>query len=124
MKILIAQANQSEAVELQEYFQSNACEVFIAPEQKLVYQIMAQHTIDAVLFKVASLDDFSVIRYINNTYPLVKVVVTSDAGFCANIDNIRQGAFTALQFPYHLNQLQELIASVSTNTTHKTSMRT
>ncbi len=112
MKILIAQPNPSEVTELLEYFQSNACEVFIATEQKLVYQVLAQNSIDAVLYNVSGLDDFAVIRYINTTYPQVKVVVTSDAGFCAKIDNIRQGTFTSLQLPYHLEQLNRIIKNV------------
>lgn len=117
MNILIAQASPGEATELLEYFQGNACEVFIAPERKFVYQALARHSIDAVLYNVSSLDDFAVIRYINITYPMVKVIVTSDAGICTKIDNIRQGDFTALRFPYHLNQLQDLIALESAKST-------
>ena len=120
MKILISQPNPSEAAELKEYFQSNACEVFIASERKLVYQMLAKHSIDAVLYSASSLDDFAVIRYINTIYPHVEVVVTSDAGFCANIDNIRQGTFTSLQLPYHLNQLQELFSTALPKSTQNT----
>lgn len=124
VKILITQSNPGEAAELKEYFQSNACEVFIAQERKLVYQVLAKHSIDAVLYNVVDLYDFAVIRYINKTYPQVNVVVTSDAGFCANIDNIRQGAFTSLRFPYHLNQLQELITTESVKSAQNPSITT
>lgn len=113
MNILIAQASPSEATELLEYFQGNACEVHFASERKLLYQVLAQHSIDAVLYNVTSLDDFAVIRYINTTYPLTKVVAASDTSFYAKIDNIRQSDFASLQLPYHLNQLHELITAVS-----------
>lgn len=113
MKILITQAASQEASELQEYFQCNACEVIIAPQRRMIYQILAYHSINVVLFKVADLDDFTVIRYINTHYPTVKVIITSDAVFCSNIDNIRQGAFTSLKQPYHLDQLHDLIVSES-----------
>lgn len=113
MKILIAKTNPGEAEELKEFFQSKACEVYIASEQRLVYQLLAQRDIDAVLYNVSSLDDFATIRYINTNYPLAKVVVTSEAGLSANIENVRQGDFTALKLPYHLCQLQELFTAVS-----------
>ena len=109
MKILIAQTNPGEAAELREYFNGNACEVYVASEQRMVYQLLASKEIDAVLYNVSSLDDFAVIRYINATYPEAQVVVTSEAGLSASIDNVRQGAFTALKLPYHLKQLQELL---------------
>ncbi len=118
MKILIAKTSPSEAAELREYFDSNACEVYVASEQRLVYQVLASKEIDAVLYNVSSLDDFAVIRYINTTYPKAKVVVTSDAGLGANIENVRQGAYTALKLPYHLNQLQELFSAAAPKASH------
>lgn len=123
MKILIAKTNPNEAAELSEYFQSNACEVFIASEQRLVYQLLAAKDIDAVLYNVASLDDFAVIRYINSTYPLIKVVITTEAGLGAYIDNVRKGAFTALKPHYHLNQLQELILADASQPNSNTGSR-
>jgi DNA-binding NtrC family response regulator len=123
VKILIAKTNPNEAAELSEYFRSNACEVFIASERRQVYQELAAKDIDAVLFNVACLDDFAVIRYINATYPSIKVVVTSDAGLSTYIDNVRQGAFTALKPHYHLNQLQELILADTAKPTSKPGSR-
>ena len=123
MKILIANTNPGETAELREYFQSNACEVYIAAEQRRVYQVLAQKAIDAVLYNISSLEDFAVIRYINATYPLVKVVVTSEAGMGANIDNVRQGAFTSLKLPYHLPQLQELFSAQSAQSNPKSNIR-
>lgn len=124
MKILIARTNPGEAAELSEYFQSKTCEVFVATEQRLVYQVLAQKKIDAVLYNVSSLDDFAVIRYINATYPCAKVVVTSDAGLGANIDNVRQGDFTSIKLPYHLCQLQELFTGVSTQSSPQQKFQT
>lgn len=119
MKILIAKTNPGEAAELSEYFQSNACEVFIASERRQVYQELAAKEIDAVLYNVSSQDDFAVIRYINSTYPSIKVVVTSDAGLSTYIDNVRQGAFTALKPHYHLNQLKELFTAEALKSSSK-----
>lgn len=108
MRILLSQPNCSEEKELTEFFQSNACEVFVANQPKEVYQLLAMKEIDAVLYRASNIDDFHVIRYINNTYPKVIVVVTSETSLCKSIENVRKGEFVSLQQPYHLYQLNEL----------------
>ncbi len=113
MRILICRPNSYIAGELTEYFRSCNWEADIASEQGSIYQSLSRQKYDATLYYVSNLDDFAVIRYINSTYPEIQVVITSDAGLETSIENVRQGAFTSLKLPYHLNQLQELLAKES-----------
>jgi DNA-binding NtrC family response regulator len=113
MKILIAKANQSEETELRDYFQTYKCEVYAAVTKQAIFQILAGGAIEAVLYCLSNLDDFSIIRYINKTYPAVRVVIVSDSGLCTTIDNVRYGVFTSLKHPYHLNQLNSLFCHSS-----------
>ncbi len=110
MKILIAKANQSEETELRDYFQTYKCEVYAAVTKQAIFQILAGGAIEAVLYCLSNLDDFSIIRYINKTYPAVRVVIVSDSGLCNTIDNVRYGVFTSLKHPYRLNQLNSLFS--------------
>jgi DNA-binding NtrC family response regulator len=108
MRILICKPNLSLAEELSEYFHGCDWETDIAGEPGAIYQALSRQKYDVALYYVSSLDDFAVVRYINTTFPDIRVVITSDTGFDACIDNIRQGAFTTIKPPYHLTQLQEM----------------
>ncbi|MDZ4182147.1 MAG: hypothetical protein U1B83_04660 [Candidatus Cloacimonadaceae bacterium] len=110
MRILICRPNRHLAGELIEYFRGCDWEADVAAEPGSIYQSLSRHKYDASLYYVSSLDDFAVIRYINDTYPEIQVVITSDSGFETSIENVRQGAFTSLKQPYHLSQLHELFA--------------
>ncbi|MFA7026119.1 MAG: hypothetical protein WC176_09670 [Candidatus Cloacimonadaceae bacterium] len=111
MRILICRPSPYLRDELTEYFRECNWESDIASEPKAIYHSLSSKKYDLTLYYVSRLDDFAIIRYINSTYPEIQVVITADAPFEASIDNVRQGTYTALKLPYHLNQLQELLAS-------------
>lgn len=113
MRILICRPNRFISEELIEYFRGCNWEADIADEPGSIYQSLSRADYDIAFYNVSSLDDFAVIRYINATHPETQVVITSDAGFEASIENVRLGAYTSLRLPNHLNQLQELLTANS-----------
>lgn len=109
MRVLICRPNRFLAEELMECFRSSDWEADVAVEPGSIYQSLSRQRYELSLYFVSSLDDFAVIKYINTTYPDIEVVITSDTGFEASIENVRRGAFTTLSQPYNLNHLKEFI---------------
>ncbi len=109
MRILICRPNLYLCDELTEYFKACNWESDIASESGAVYQLLSRKSYDLSLYYVSCLDDFAVIRYINFHYPELQVVIASESGFAAGIENVRQGAYTSLKHPNQLSQLQELM---------------
>jgi len=109
MTILICRPNLYLKEELTEYFSACGWESAIAAEPGDIYQSLSQRQYDLILYYVFSLDDFAVIRDINSHYPDLPVVIASDSGFAAGIENVRQGDYTALSLPGQLGQLRDLM---------------
>jgi DNA-binding NtrC family response regulator len=113
MKVLIAKPNKFEVEELIEFFLNRAWDAHIATEPGSIYQMLSQQAFDAVLYNLGSTDDFAVIRYINTTFPSVKVIISTDVGLVATIDNVRSGNFTLLRQPNQFNQLDQLFSGIT-----------
>ena len=108
MTILLARSSPYEEDDLKEFLLSHECTVLVARELPTLYQLLSTEPVDAVLYNVVSMDDFIVIRYINDNFPLVKVVVSTDDGFSTAIENMRNGTFQTLKRPFRLNQLNDM----------------
>lgn len=113
MNVLMIRPNPFEEPELSEYLRNHNCRVFIANCQKEVCQTLLERAIDRVFYNVEDMDDFTIIRYINEHYPLIKVVLISETGLGNIIENIRRVHFDTIQRPFHLNQLNELIGATN-----------
>jgi DNA-binding NarL/FixJ family response regulator len=111
MKIMLVKPKEYEEAELKEYLCEYSCEVLTASDRSSIFQTLAQNQIDAVLYCLSCIDDFTIIRYINHHYPAIKVVISGDDKFCDSIENVRYGKFTSLRHPYRLNQLNSLFFS-------------
>ena len=109
MRILICRPNLYLKEELTEYFSANGWESDLASDPGSIYQSLSQRQYELILYYVSSLDDFAVIRYINSHYPDLRVVIASDSGFAAGIENVRQGDYTSLGSSGQLGQLRELM---------------
>lgn len=114
MKILLVRPNPYEEAELSDFLRSHDCEVLTATGQKAICQTLSEIRIDQVFYFTVSMDDFILIRYINEHYPQIKVVVISEERICNAIENVRNGNFEAIRSPFHLSQLYKLIDSQPT----------
>jgi len=116
MKVILVKPNPKEAAEIAEYLQEQRIEVIVVREISKLYQVLENKDYSVVVYYVQGVEDFMQVKYINDSYPDVKLVVSTDAGICSAIDNIRSGHFYTLRQPYHLQQLNEYLGTnITTN---------
>jgi len=113
MNVLLIKPEPYEEPEIREYLQALDCDVYIARGQTDVCRVLSERVIDSIFINLINLEDFSLIRYINENYPKANVVVISEAGVGKAIDNVRRCAFEAIRRPFHLNQFDEVVKTVS-----------
>lgn len=105
MRILICRPNLYLKDELTEYFGACGWESDLAIEPVSVYQALSQRAYDLILYYVSSLDDFAVIRYINEHYPGIGVIVSVEPGLGNAIENVRLGSYQSICSPIQFGDL-------------------
>lgn len=114
MRILLAKPKPLEEAELLEYFSSMQCGTEIVYDRNELCSILNCQPIDIVLYNASTVEDFAQIRYINENYPEIKVIVSLETNLGNAIENVRKGSYQAIRRPFHLSDLD---ACISSNTT-------
>lgn len=111
MKILLMKPGIYEQPDLEEYFLGMSFEVQTVLDIHALSRQLCRGPVDVLLYNVTALEDFGVIRYVNEHYPAVAVVVATENGMGSGIDNIRKGSYKSVRKPYHLDDLGILIGT-------------
>ncbi|MDD4308817.1 MAG: hypothetical protein PHO32_00385 [Candidatus Cloacimonetes bacterium] len=111
MRILLAKPKPLEEAELLEYFSSMNCYAKTVNNRSELCNVLDSQEIDIVLFNASTVDDFAQIRYINDNYPTVKVIVSLETSLGNAVENVRNGSYQAIRRPFHLNDLDACITS-------------
>lgn len=101
--------NPLEEAELIEYFQGLNSRVETVYEPMELFLGLHEHLIDIVFFNVRDLDDFALIRYINDNYQDTSVIASLDSGLSSRIENVRQVSFSPIRHPFHLEDLGQCV---------------
>lgn len=112
MNVLMVKTKEYEKRQLNDFFDTVSSRLFFAEKNHDIYRILSESGINAVLYFVENIDDFAMIRFINQNYPEVKVLVITENYICTGIDHIKESVFTYLRQPYSLEQIDDFLIRV------------
>jgi len=98
-----------EKANLEEYFRGLCNDVFTVHDLRSLSQGLLKDQVDLLLYSISGLEDFGIIRYVNDNYPDVKVILLTENGMGTIIENVRRGNFASLPKPFHLDELSDFI---------------
>lgn len=105
MNVLMVRPKPYEGPEMSEYFHSVKCKVFSTNCPREVCPMLNELSIDQVFFNMENLEEFTIIRYINEHFPQIRVVVILESSLNNAIENVRCGDYETIQRPFHLHEL-------------------
>ncbi len=109
MNILFFRVNEFIKDELQEYITGMKGKTFFANTIEEVVGILESYPIDSLFLDVRNVTDLKVLRYINEHFSQVGVILTVEAGFDEMLSTIKNGRFDTLEKPFTLKNLKHLV---------------
>ena len=106
MKVLVI--NNSEIIysQLEEFSNYLNAETIFADNIEDSIGILANFSIDVVLIKLNTILDFGMLKYINDNYANIKVILSANNSLNETISIIQKGNFSMWQEPLRLNDLK------------------
>jgi len=96
-------------VEIGEYIRDKASDAYFAHNNEQAIRALDQYPIDTVVITMHKLEDAAILKYINQYYKDIKVLVSATREFDEIIRIFNQGNYSMLRQPLKLEELIELM---------------
>jgi DNA-binding NtrC family response regulator len=95
--------------ELQELSDDIPVTPYVASSHAKAIGILANHSIDMVIFALRTMSDLEFLKHINTSYQQIEVILTVEESVHEIIDILKNGKYRVLHTPFKLSELKRCV---------------
>ena len=107
MKTIIFSANKYFTNEIKDFLSLYGNSFYYAKTNKEVIQLLNKLKIDFVIIDTAMYKEFKLIKYINENYKDIKIILTMSKELVDIVSTIKNGRYDLLSQPFRLSELRK-----------------
>jgi DNA-binding response OmpR family regulator len=109
MNILLQTREKETFEEIKEFTESDNSKVFHSDSADRSVALLSNFFFDVAVIKIKTLNDFTILKFINETYPHIKVVVLAEKKFRDLITLFSTANYSIVSEPFRLSELNTTI---------------
>ncbi len=109
MEVLIVGTNKYLLKDINEFFSINDYNPHYATNSREAISILNKLPIDLVVFDFLQFDEFKLIKYINENYKDLQVIITVNKKIKETLSIIKNSEYQMIQEPFRLNELKSFL---------------
>ncbi|RLC51673.1 MAG: hypothetical protein DRZ79_02415 [Candidatus Cloacimonadota bacterium] len=109
MNVLVLSSKKYFLDEIAEFFQSENIKLFSAETLEDAIAALFKNKIDIFLFQFDSLEEIELLRYINNYYRKIKVIILTNNFLHNAISILKNGDYFLMNNPFKIQDLKNII---------------
>jgi len=109
MNILIQIRSTASFAEIKEYIDCIDNEVYISQSTSESIVFLGNYNFDIIMLEMKGFKDIGILKFINEYYPDIQVIVIANEAFTEIIDVFQHLRYQVLKEPIHLSDLKSLL---------------
>ena len=105
MNILLQTKEKDTFEEIREFTESDSSKVFHSDSADRSIALLSNFFFDVAVIRIKTLNDFTILKFINETYPHIKVIVLAEKKFKDLITLFSTTNYSVVSEPFRLSEL-------------------
>jgi hypothetical protein len=110
MNVFFQIKNNTIDKEILEFIEGEGSKVFIAHSTEESISILSKHRFEKAVISLQNLQDATILKYLNDYYPEIEVVVIADKEFDNIISVFQKSNYSVMHEPLRLSELNRQLA--------------